>query len=539
MSPVLDQGAITALSVTLRFRGDASGVTRLSWPDQWAGERKLGQWARAIRVVGARSVEVEANGTRIIHAHPNAPLTVSYHIVSAYPADPNVEDSRQSAPIVRPRWFYAAGEALFARPAGDRDEDRPARFVWAGPRTIGFASDLQQHGRTLTLKNISESIVIGGHGLHVASHGAAGQQVRVARIGHYAFAGPAFDTLVFKVIEAERAFWRVREAEPFLVTMAPIAARPHLSSFSGTGRGDAFALWMDTSAPLERITWMLGHEYFHTWNNARLGRALSEPAERGYWFSEGLTDFYASRLMLRAGLISPEQFAVFWNEKLSRYASSPFRTATNDVVAAKFWSDPAAYDMQYQRGALLAVLWDRRLRAAGKTDGLDSVLRTQAARLVGLHDQPTAIDLFIDTARGFGLDVRPDIAAHIEYGEPLLLPENSFGPCARIVTEDRARFERGWDTDATSAADNVVTGLDPSSPAYAAGLRNGMKILQRLSGVPDDSRVDYVLRVADGAAEKVIRFRPAGKTHLTVQELVLDKTAIDAAPDRCRQALAG
>ena len=539
LSPVVEQGAIVALGVTVRFAGDASGTTRFAWPTEWAGERHLGRWARDIAVSGARSVEAGADGARTIHAAPGAAITVRYRIVSAYAADPSVDDSRQPAPVVRPGWFYGVGEALFARPEGGAGDDRPARFTWAGHHGIGFASDLQHGGGRTTLHAITESIVIGGRDLHLAASGPPGRQVRVARVGGYAFDGAAFDALALKVIAAERDFWRARDEGPFLVTMTPVASRPNHYSYGGTGRGDGFALWMDGGAPLGRLAWLLGHEYFHTWNDDRLGTPMPDPQERGYWFSEGLTDFYASRLMLRAGLISPEQFAAKWNEALLRYARSRFRTAPNDEVAAKFWSDREAKDMQYQRGAILAALWDRRLKLGGTPEGLDTVLRAQAARLPAVAERPTAIDLFIETARDFRIDVRPDVDAHVEHGEPLLLPVDSFGPCARVVTGERPVFALGWDVAATRAAGNVVTGLDRGSPAFAAGLRNGMALLGRVSGDPDDARVDYAVRVADATEHHTIRFSPAGKAHVTTQELVLDRAAFAATPEACRRSLAG
>lgn len=539
LAPVMTGDAMTGLSVTLRFAADPSGTTRLSWPDEWAGETKLGQWARNIAVEGAERVASGPNGSRTIYAAPGASITVRYRIVSAFAGDPDVNDSREPSPVVRPGWFYAVGEALFARPEGQGDDDRPARFAWTGPRGIGFASDLEQGGGRSTLKDMIESIVIGGRDLHLAASGPAGHQVRVARIGTYAFGGPAFDDLVLKVIATERAFWRDRDGAPFLVTMTPVASLPGRISFQGTGRGDAFALWMDTSVPLDRVTSLLGHEYFHTWNPQRLGAAQPAPQERGYWFSEGLTDFYATRLMLRAGLISPEQFAATWNERLLRYAGSPFRTAANDVVAADFWRDAQAADMQYQRGAMLAAIWDRRLRLAGTVEGLDAVMRAQERRLATLPKRPTATALFARTAQRFGLDVRSDVAAHIDQGEPLSLPVDGFGRCARIVTEERPTFSRGWDVARTEAAGGVVSGLDPASPAYAAGLRDGMTLLKRLAGTPDDARADYVLQARDGGGERTIRFRPTGKGRLTVQELMLDTAAFAADPEACRRSLSG
>lgn len=538
LAPVMSGGDITALTVTVQFTGDASGRTTLRWVDEWAGETRLGQWARDIEVTGARRVDVGSNGARTIHARPGAPITVRYRIVSAFPGDPTVVDTKQPLPVVRPGWFYAVGEALFARPQGRGDDARPARFTWTGPRPIGFASDLEHHGGRAMLKDITESIVIGGRDLHVVASGPAGKQVRVARIGSYGFDGAAFDTLAAKVIQAERGFWGTRD-EPFLVAMTPVAARPGTISYSGTGRDDAFALWMDSAAPIDRLAWLLGHEYFHTWNPRRLGDPQPAPMTAGYWFSEGLTDFYASRLMLRAQLITPDQFADFWNEKLANYALSRFRTAPNAEVAAKFWSDEQADAMQYQRGAMLAAMWDRQLRAKSVSDGLDTALRAQAATLSTLPERPTAIALFTRIMAGFGVDVRPDIAAYIDRGTPLTLATDAFGTCATVVTEQRANFERGWDADATAEKGNVVTGLDPASAAYAAGLREGMTILARPAGKPGDSRVAYVLRVSDKGAERLITFLPAGHKTTTIQELVLDKTALAADSEKCRHALAG
>src|SRR5439155_6770423 len=130
---------------------------------------------------GAASVTEEPSGARVIHAVPNAPLTIRYRIVSAYDHDPSVDDWRQEAPpIIRPRWFYAAGEGLFAAPDG-RD-DAPATFEWRGaPAGFGFASDLEhlagpdrQAVRPGTVDDIIESVLIGGYGLRVTGSATTG-----------------------------------------------------------------------------------------------------------------------------------------------------------------------------------------------------------------------------------------------------------------------------------------------------------------------------------------------------------------------------
>ncbi len=532
---------LTSLDVTIRLAADASGITTIDWADGWAGEHELGQWARDLIVDGADKVDPAPNGGAIVHSRPGARLTLRYRIVSAYAADPSVEDSEQARPVVRPGWFYSVGEVLYARPVG-RDQ-APADFRFEGPKGFGFASDTEHRigllGQKRTVADILESIAIGGRDLVVTRTMVNGAPVRVAHVGSFGFDVAAFDTLAEKVVAIERDFWRDPRPGPFLITAIPLVGRPGTLSYGGTGRSDAFATWLDHDAPLPGLAWLLAHEYFHSWNSRQLGRMNDDKTEpEAYWVSEGFTDFYARRLMLRSGLWTPEQFVESWNDVLRAYAASPFRAAPNADAAAKFWSDETAQKLPYQRGALLAALWDRQLLARRLGD-LDTVLRAQRDRLRGVKEMPLLTTAVVDQIGRAGLDIRPDVDRYLTRGDFVLLPEDAFGACARVKTTDRPVFERGWDVDATSKAGNVLTGVDPASNAYAAGLRNGMKILRRIAGEPGNSTVDYVVEVQDGATKRTVTFRPAGKQTIRTQQIKLDKPRFAADPAKCTAALAG
>jgi predicted metalloprotease with PDZ domain len=541
LAPEMQGNAIVALDVTIRLNADRSGTTTLDWVDSWAGEHRLGQWARDIRIEGAASSAPAPNGGRIVHSAPGAPLVMRYRILSAYAADPSVNDSEEARPVIRPGWFYAVGEVLYARPV-ERDE-APARFAWHGPREIGFASDTE-HARGLgnrarRVSDILESIAIGGRDLSVASFSLNGSPVRVAHVGRFGFDIHAFETLARQVIATERGFWHETRPGPFLVTAVPLAPVPGRLSYGGTGRSDAFATWIDRDAELPSLAWLLAHEYFHSWNARQLGRFPEGAEAEAYWLSEGFTDFYARRLMLRAGLWTPEKFVADWNEMLRAYAASPLRATGNAEASTRFWSgDYNAEKIPYQRGAMLAALWDRQLQARHLGD-LDTVLRAQRDRTRAARDMPELRSAFIAEIGRAGLDIRPDIDRYLTRGEPIDLPEDAFGSCARVTTADLPVFERGWDTDATARAGNVLTGVDPASNAYAAGLSDGMKILRRLGGEPGNSAVDYVIEVQDGAATRRITFRPAGRRTIRTQQIVLDAARFAAAPAACKAALAG
>jgi len=543
LSPVFEGGELTALQVTLRFRADADGQTVLQLPNEWASEKALYRYVRDLRISGATGYELAVDGgkpdfsKRLLTSAARAPITVSYRVVTGFDADPEPGPGNPFKPIIRPQWFFVYGEALFAAPA-DRDSAH-ASFHWSGaPRGFGFASDLEHLARLRpgSVGDVIESIVIGGKDLRIYSRQVGGAPLRVAILGQYRFTDQDFAAMAERVLGAENSFWG-GHIDPFLIAMAPLKAKENNQSLGGTGRSDAFALTASTDAELQQFRFLLAHEYFHTWDPRQLGGMYDgarEPA--AYWFSEGFTDFYTRRLMLRAGVFSLEDFAGEWNDMLKAYDASTARNHTNEQIVTDFWTDYPTQKLPYQRGAMLAAIWNARLlQATGGRVSLDDVMHrmrdlTAADRDAGRERVVTA-DLFprIYAEMG-GPDLRPDIDRYIVRGETILLPADLWGDCARVETVTRAAFARGWDAEATTAAGNVVTGLKDDSPAYRAGIRNGMKIVKREFGEPGDSTVEYGLRIkAPDGTETVYRFMPVGTgPDETVQKVVV-APGLDAA----------
>lgn len=482
---------------------------------------------------------------RVVRARPNAPLVVRYRVAGGA-GELNAKDPAEVQPFkvhLTPTWFYTSGEAVFVRP--ERGEDRPARFNWTGaPAGFAFASDLEHLAgaggrravRPGVVGDVLESVLLGGRDVKVFSLTGAGEPpVRVAARGRYAFNAGEFADLLAATLKEQRAFWRDAGA-PFLVTLGPVQVEEGQVSLGGTGRTDGFMLAVSPRAPIEELRSLLQHEYFHTWNSRELGGLETGEREAlGYWFSEGFTDFYTWRLLVRSSRFTPAEWAAAWNAMLAAYASSSLRDRPEVEVGKLHWTNPDSEKIPYQRGALLAAVWDARLRAAsGGRTSLDDVLRAQRVEAKRARPVSAAL-LFPKVAARFGLDAAPDVARHIDRGEPILLPADAFGPCAKVETATRAAFARGWDAERTTAS-GKITGLDPASPAYVAGVREGMAVVRREAGIVGDARTEYAIRLHDGDAERVFRFMPAAREILTVQEV---KLTPGADPKLCARSLSG
>lgn len=525
VSPVIVDGALRALAVEMRLDGDADGETRIDLPDEWAGSDSLWRRLGRVEVAGGAVVDAGTPAARLVRHAPGAPLVVRYEVRSAWDTAPGFA-WRKALPLVLGDWFFVHGEGVFATPGGR--ERAPATFAWRGwPAAWRLASDLDHlaGARPGTVTDVVESVAIGAPDLVLATRTLDGAPLRVATRGAWRFAPDAFTDAVARIVAATNAQWGDRAA-PFLVVLAPLGGATSGYSFTGTSRADAFSIGSTPGTALEDALRLLAHEYQHTWTPGALGGSPVRDEATGFWFSEGFTDWHAARTMLAAGLWSFDDYVAELNRVLLRDATSPARGTPAREIAGRFWSDRAVQQLPYDRGHLVALALGRELARRGAT--LRAVLDAQRRRARrGGVDAPALFPVVLRETTG--LDADGALARWTRDGEPLLLPPDLLAPCATVVTTSQPGFSRGFDLDATNRSGGVLAGVDSTSPAWAAGLRDGLRIVRREAGVTGDASVALAYRVTDGTTERVVRYLPEGKDRVTVQRVVVRPGADEAA----------
>ncbi len=541
LTPVMTHGALTAVAIELRFKGEADGKTTLILPNEWGGESQLWHAITDLKISGD-GVEVQPvtnPAQRDIKHTPNADITVSYRVIQDVPGEPAGGPHNPYRPIVQPGYFHLMGGAIFIYPA--LDGGATATFAVRGlPRGWRFASDLE-HKTLLTLDDLTESVLVAGD-FRVVSRPGLGGFLRLALRGNWQFSDDELADKIARIVTSHNAFWH-DPPERYLVTLLQLKNPGGGRSLGGTGRGDAFAFFATDNNDDSSINRVLAHEHIHSWIPRRIGAMPATDEARDYWLSEGFTDFYAFRLLVRDGIWTVEQFTDTLNETLAAYWSSPVRNAPNSRIVADFWTARSVQELPYQRGNLMALIWDKRLReASGGARDLDDVMLDAKARFAPVHnakDAPHAVDVFAAAMQAAHLNPAADIARYIENGESISLPADMFGPCGNVATLDLPEFTRGFDPDKSTAAGNVVTGTDPDGPAYAAGMRDGMKLIKRESGKPGDSRVELAYLVDDHGTRRTIRYKPEGKKRVTLQELQLTPGLDEAGRAACAKRVGG
>src|SRR5262249_38685752 len=94
------------------------------------------------------------------------------------------------------------------------------------------------------------------------------------------------------------------------------------------------------------------------------------------WFSEGFTEFYAARLLLRARLIDDAEWLRELNQMLKDFWLSPVATAPVEIVRRDYWKRREVEALPLHRGVGVALGLDEEIRRT--SDGkrsLDALLR--------------------------------------------------------------------------------------------------------------------------------------------------------------------
>jgi len=528
----------TLLDVEIAFRGDADGETSIALPDRWAGTPELWRYVTDFRVDGATVIPSESPSLRILRHAANQRLRILYSVRTAYDEDPSISYDK-ARPVLRPNWFFIYGEALFARRIGG--DDAPAHFAWGRiPTGWTVQSDLDHLiSSGGTVADIIDSIAIGGTDLYVLRSTVSGEPLRLAIRGDWRFRPEDLFTLVTRIGRTESAMWG-DHARPFFIPIAPLRGGSEgSSSIYGTGRGDAFAISATTNVDLNQFTFLIAHEQMHSWISSQIGGLAAQDQALDFWLSEGFTDHFAMRSLLRAGIWSFSEFVDHLNQVLARYSASPVREAPNSLIGQNFWSEEAVQKLPYDRGNLFGWLIESRARALGRGGLLDVLNRQRAvaAEYRRQGRQASAATLFPGVLRDVtGFDPSDLIARYIDRGEPILLPADLFGECATVSTRTRPLFDLGF---TPVAAGDTIREVDAQGPAYAAGIRPGMEMVRREAGEIGNSEMVIVYRLRDGAAERLFRYLPASRRTTMLQQVVPAPSLSGELLARCTALIVG
>ncbi len=523
---------LTALAITLTMPAQIGESLTFELPSSVADDKA----AASLTVHGAELTSPAASAPAgELHILATADIvTLQYRLRTDGSDSPLADhDNPQRNPALRNLWFSLKGEQSLVLPKGREQtvatldlDDVPAG--WTATTSISGPA---------TVADISDSLMIGGRNYRLMERAVGDATLRLAYPD--ALKDTAADLLdaSAQVLMAEWRFWRA-PAQPFFIGLVQMKQG---SDYGGRGLHAGFALYMGNKVPRDEWLHLIAHENLHTWISRRIGGFPARDDDLAAWLNEGFTEAYTARILLEAGLWTPAQFVADWNHSLVRYGASPARDEPNTRILADRHRDPDIEWLPYDRGRILAVLWDRKLRDAshGRT-GLDDVMRAQVARAAQNHAKGDIVSadalLPVMVRQLSGVDLSADIARYVDRGVLPVLPIDAFGPCIRVVQLTRPAFDHGFDFLSTLKAHGRLVGLEPGGPAERAGLHEGDKLhFDEVYSNDSSLTLSYGVDNADGT-RRTVTYLPEGQRRVTLQQLEL--VPASTPDERCRRGMA-
>jgi predicted metalloprotease with PDZ domain len=276
----------------------------------------------------------------------------------------------------------------------------------------------------------------------------------------------------------------------FLMIGAGNGGVEHLNSASILFNGNSLG------TPEGYLRWLsyVAHEYFHNFNVKRIRPLALGPFDyqtenqtNMLWVSEGLSVYYQDLLLVRAGLMTRDQYlekisgaiARFENASGHRYQSAT-ESSWNTWGASGVGGDRNTSISYYDNGGMLGAMLDLAIRkGSGNRKSLDDAMRAiyntyYKTKKRGFTDAEFREEC--ERAAGGPLEEVFSYASttrEADYARYFALA----GLETKIKTEDAPGAYLGASVQ-TRDGKLVVTGVDAESPAEAAGMRVGDEIAQ-------------------------------------------------------------
>ena len=531
-----------ALRVTLAFDSGPRGKVNLELPSEWAGQQHAENSITELKVLSPDTTlsDTKSPSEKELRFPPNTLVRLSYVLVKDW--DGPLNSGTRFRADLSPDYFHIVGTTSLVHPEVDELQVVDVDFDWqklpqAWSLATSFGTDNRCQSFHGSWSRAVNSLFVGGD-YRIYRATIFGNALNFAIRGKWSFTDDEWVSQVRKIMEFERTFWHDNDFPYFLITLTPFGQDS--GSSGGTALTNAFMEHLSRLDPLNSGTLEgLAHETFHAWNPGKMGH----PPGSDYpisWFFEGFTTYYQDLMLYRAGLMTFPRYVAAINEKLREYeVNEGTEVSLEEFIRLHSADHSVLNQLDYRRGAVLAAWLDAIIRReTNHRSSLDNVmfdLVTQnAAYERRHHGQPMTLDnkrVFRSASHYIHGISKTKLRHYVEYGGSIRVPETALGPCVQSRVETTPKFDLGFDRKSIKSEDKRVLGVEPSSEAFKAGLRDGQKLGGSSIYFGDPSKqVRLTIDTVDG--KQTLTYYPRGP-ELSLQQFSLDGARYSSNPGTC------
>ena len=424
------------LIVVLEFKGDKSGETKIILPN--SPDLHSVKYLKALSP-NAYILDTDKPEYKIVKHQPGSSVRIYYQFEES--RDGDLELGNHYMAIVNKNYFHFLGETFFIVPAWDSNTEYNFKIMWSHlPTNWNLANSFGVNEKyqefKLSLWKFRRSIFAGGDFMIIPRF-IGKDVVYIAMRSNWKFSEDQFCDLVRDIIIEERNFWNDYSSKYFLVNLLPISGGEEQG---GIVRDNVYSLFLSADRTIDiSMKRLLSHDIFHTWIGEKV--QFADPEQLVYWFKEGFTDYYADLLLLRAKLISLDEYVDQYNTILETYYTSPMRYEKNERLINEFKSDKDLNRLPYQRGQIFAHNLNYAIsKNFSRKKSLDDLMRDLLSRcinesLIISNGSLSALIRFYA-----GDQILSEMMRTLNSGGVLRAIPEALGPCFKMDIDSRKKL---------------------------------------------------------------------------------------------------
>jgi len=286
-------------------------------------------------------------------------------------------------------------------------------------------------------------------------------------------------------------------------------------------------------AKYRRLLGTAAHEMFHVWNVKRLRPAALAAASLSaetytdlLWFCEGTTSYYEELMLVRAGLISPDEYLLELSEWIHKCRVRP-GSKVQSVAESSFdawikFNQPTPNDMNttvsfYESGAVVSFLLDLELRTrSGNRVSMDTLMVEMVRRFPATGAGFTTADLIAVADVLTGTSFEKFFASYIQSTEPYPFEDRVGVVGLRLALDADGVLPYSGIVTQMQNGKNIVRYVLSDGPAYPTGVLPGDEITNEPPATPGTLvNIDLIRRGSPISIEFTMGSIPKGRWRLS------------------------
>lgn len=456
-------------------------------------------------------IETEDPYVKKIKGVPGEKLTVKY---SYYLPNPN---RSIIWPIIEPHYFTFKIDKVFATPEHSQANWKINLDTSALPENFSVYSSHSENKRQLfvetSIAKFKNWMLVAGD-LNIQKIQINKKTINLVLLNKIKSLNGHPAVYLEALIKAQREFWKDNDFENYLIVLHEGEPDVSVPGPAGLHYDNAIILQVKDRGPeLAYLNiYSLSHELFHAWIGYKIALGLPQGALQ--WFLEGINDYYGLIIPYRNGLITRHEYIEGLNQLLLSYFLLPINYISNDAIANNFYNDRYYNYLAQLRGHLFAKIISSK-HDNKKFDLLSVILYEIYRNFIQSHNQHIQqkdVDkVFLKYLKKQDRKLYIDL---IYNGDLLKLEKSNFNDL-KLINKSIEVPEIGFN-GLDLIQKRIISQIDPESPAYVAGLRNGQKVRSHTISFANTNRSMSVW-VEENNQFREITFFPKKKTVIVPQ----------------------